>query len=116
MTIISALMLMVAAQGGGVCDSAMTQTEMNMCSARAYQRADNALNQAWRGVTARIRSRGGSITSLRNAQRGWIRSRDNRCNARGGRYSGGSMEPFVRNMCLREVTVARTRQLNAMYR
>ena len=106
---------MVAAQGG-VCDSAMTQTEMNMCSARAYQRADNALNQAWRDVTARIRRRGGNITSLRNAQRAWIRSRDNRCGARSSRYSGGSMEAYSRNMCMREVTIARTRQLNSMHR
>ena len=114
MTIISALMLMVAAQGGGGCDSAMTQTEMNMCATRAYRRADNALNEAWRGVTARIRNRGGSITSLRNAQRAWIRSRDNRCGA--SRYGGGSMASYSRAMCMRDVTVARTRQLNAMYR
>jgi uncharacterized protein YecT (DUF1311 family) len=125
--ILSLLALSVAAQAEPPLDCAnpITQTDMNQCSAREFQRADTELNRAWSEVRAAMqrRDRGtaeyrdpsdrspGYYAALLESQRAWLRYRDAHCLIEGYAARGGSMEPMLVSGCRRSLTEARTQAL-----
>ncbi len=93
------------------CDGANTQTEINQCTAQAYQVADDKLNAAYQVFVGQLSSNADSLEKLREAQRAWIGFRDAECAFESSAVEGGSAQPMVRNGCLETLTAARTERL-----
>jgi uncharacterized protein YecT (DUF1311 family) len=120
MLLIAALML-AAAPADSSCRSPLSQSEMNRCAAVDFERADAAMNLAWRSALASVRDQdkeaafqpdGKSAESkLREAQRAWLIFRDAHCTVESYEARGGTMEPMLYEGCRAEVTRERTRQL-----
>lgn len=102
-------------------DAARTQPEMNVCATQEWQRADRALNDAYREAVRRIRAddsfmltsdgRPAGDILLRDLQRDWTRQRESQCQLESYSARGGSLEPFIFERCRAAVTRQRTQWL-----
>lgn len=93
------------------CDSAATQTELNQCTAQAYQAADDELNAVYQTLVSSLLGNPASLEKLREAQRAWIGFRDAECAFESSAVEGGSAQPMVRNGCLETLTQNRSDRL-----
>ena len=108
------------------CNDPRTQGDMNVCARIDFQRADLALNAAYRTAIAAAQAhdrelramdgtgdtRPGYEAVLRAAQRAWLTYREQHCTWQGyNEARGGTMEPMSYNACLAATTVARTEEL-----
>ncbi|MCB1421893.1 MAG: DUF1311 domain-containing protein [Nitratireductor sp.] len=100
----------------------LPQQGMNYCAYQDWQTADEALNAAWPKVRAHMKSIDESTReyfpeqaiaeeSLLKAQRAWINYRDGHCEAEGGQFAGGSIQPLIINSCKASMTRRRTEEL-----
>ena len=98
--------------------------ELNYCADREYQKADEALNDAYRQVLESVKSSQGEPpydaksweNELRGAQRAWIAFRDADCKALTPmEWSGGSGTTLAVLTCMIEATKARTSALRERY-
>jgi uncharacterized protein YecT (DUF1311 family) len=104
------------------CNNAQTQTDMNICSQRAYDTADKALNVQYKKTRAAMVAADadldanlkGAEKALVKAQRAWVDYRDGQCEAEGFQARGGSMEPMLVSGCKAALTEARTKELKAL--
>ena len=102
------------------CGNAGNMVEIGSCMAKAYERADGQLNTGYREVIAHIEDylaydptlAEKAVDNVRAAQRAWITTRDNDCNAAGLAASGGSLESINITECLILTTRAR---IDALY-
>ena len=127
---ISTLLLALALQGSldaqareHHCNDAQNQMDMNFCAETDFERADAALNAAWRDAIADARASDREIdrqsdqrpteeAKMREAQRAWLIFRDAQCTVEGYDESrGGTMEPMVYSGCRARLTRERTAQL-----
>ncbi|MCA1616454.1 MAG: lysozyme inhibitor LprI family protein [Acidobacteria bacterium] len=92
----------------GPCPDAMTQPDMNRCTALEFQKADAALNKIYR----RLMKDAGAAekAKLRAAQLAWIKFRDAHCEYESFGNKGGSIYPMVYSFCLADVTGKRAEQ------
>jgi uncharacterized protein YecT (DUF1311 family) len=108
------------------CNDPQNQAEMNICEGISFQRADLALNAAYRTAIAAAQTndrelramgdtgdtRPGYEAVLRSAQRAWLTYRDQHCTWQGYNDArGGSMEAMVYNGCRAALTRARVGEL-----
>ncbi|MDP3264494.1 MAG: lysozyme inhibitor LprI family protein [Tabrizicola sp.] len=123
MTRLAALLVVLAAPAIGQqidCTAAMTQIELNYCAEQEWSKADTALNQAYQTAMADLKQTladrpedlAKETGMLRDAQRAWIAFRDANCAVAGYPMRGGSAEPLLVYACLRDMTLARTEDLN----
>ena len=100
----------------------LPQQGMNMCAYEDWQRADRALNVAWKQVRAHMKSvdettrefypeQAAAEDSLLKAQRAWIDYRDGHCETEGAQFTGGSIQPLIINSCMASMTRKRTEEL-----
>ena len=100
----------------------LPQQGMNYCAYQDWQTADEALNAAWPKVRAHMKSIDESTReyfpeqaiaeeSLLKAQRAWINYRDGHCEAEGGQFAGGSIQPLIIYSCKASMTRRRTEEL-----
>ncbi|EKF18713.1 lysozyme inhibitor LprI family protein [Nitratireductor pacificus] len=94
------------------CRDPQTQTDMSLCAAQAYKKADEALNASYRKLTQRYGGDDDAKAGLLAAQRAWIVFRDAECDLTALGVKGGSAYPMVRAMCLEALTTERTGQLD----
>lgn len=92
-----------------VVSAAQTQSEMNATAAADFQKADKALNASYQKLLAKISPKGAA--ALRQAQRTWIKFRDEDCTFQVMGVAGGSVHPMVYNLCRAELTNRRTKDL-----
>ncbi len=103
------------------CENPETQTAMNICAGREFERADADLNAAWKAARAFAKSadagydyddgQPGYWDRLLAAQRAWIAYRDAHCQLSSYDARGGSMQPLLRSNCMTTLTRQRTREL-----
>jgi uncharacterized protein YecT (DUF1311 family) len=91
------------------CSNPMSQIEMNICSNKDYQRADAALNRAYKKAVANEDAQGREL--LRTAERAWIKFRDAHCEYATSSSAGGSIHPMDYANCVTQLTDLRTKQL-----
>lgn len=91
------------------CDDALTQRELNECSAEDYADADAELTRIYDSLMAE--ASGDEEERLRAAQRAWLPFRDAHCETKAALYEGGSIQPLIRASCLANVTRERTEHL-----
>ena len=96
---------------------------MNICADKDFQKADKALNAAYKRAMTRAASTdkelgemepdyAGAVEALKKAQRAWIGYRDGQCGLAGFEARGGTMEPMLVSGCLADLTRKRTQELN----
>jgi uncharacterized protein YecT (DUF1311 family) len=90
---------------------AQTQQEMTATEGEKFKKADKALNAAYDRLLAKISPAGQS--ALREAQRTWLRFRDQECEFETLGSKGGTVHPMVLLMCMTGLTQLRTAQLVA---
>ncbi|MFT3735062.1 MAG: lysozyme inhibitor LprI family protein [Rhodocyclaceae bacterium] len=91
------------------CNYSGNQQEMNACAVRDYKQADQALNQEYGSLMARLAPE--QQLQLRKAQRAWLKKRDPQCRKAVRDSEGGSIWQGEFYSCLEEVTINRTQQL-----
>jgi len=104
------------------CANTSVQMEMNFCAEQDWQAADAELNQVYKSVMADMKSMDqtlppelqGAAETLRDAQRAWITFRDTNCRLAGYPMRGGSSEPLLIYGCLRQMTLDRSAELQAL--
>ena len=101
-----------------------SQHEMNVCAWKEYQQADQAMNQQWEKTASLMKrldidhppiaeiGQSSHSEALLKGQKVWLQFRDAHCPIFSA--SGGSMAPMLRDLCLRDITKARTEQLKAL--
>ncbi|MEO0635249.1 MAG: lysozyme inhibitor LprI family protein [Pseudomonadota bacterium] len=94
----------------------LPQQGMNYCAAKEFERADAALNAAWKLLRPTATKASDGSDPMLQAQRAWIRYRDGQCDAEGLHFEGGSLEPFIVAQCRTRMTQARTQELLLMER
>lgn len=126
MIIASLLLLSATAADPEIdCDNAMAQFELNACAYKEYEHADAAMNAQWKLTSARMKeidkdfdrtqdNRPGYFDTLLAAQRAWLTYRDQHCASEGYTMRGGSAEPMVISGCQKQLTEARTKQLQEL--
>lgn len=90
------------------CANAMTQTDMNLCAARAADAADATLNTLYQKIRARLKGDDPTIALLTATQRAWIAFRDAECDFASSSVAGGSVHPMIRAGCIETLTLARS--------
>ena len=95
------------------CANAQTTAEMRDCAGREYQKADGALNKAYRDLMAKLDDEG-QKSALKAAQQAWIKYRDANCEFESYQNRGGTIYPVVYTGCLTLMTVARTKELREL--
>lgn len=103
------------------CKNPITQPDMNVCAANDAADADAEMNKVWktaRSTAAKkdkelkeVESEPGAEKALLAAQRGWIAYRDGNCDLAQFEARGGSMEPMLYELCVADMTKARTKEL-----
>lgn len=89
----------------------LPQQGMNMCAHKDFERADRALNVAWKGAWGDVQKTKGQVHPLLQAQRAWIAYRESQCEAEGRSFEGGSLQPFIISSCMARMTRQRTEEL-----
>ncbi len=105
------------------CTAPRNQSEMNICAHLDYQAADGDLNFDYRMARDEMRNLDsrlstellGAEKALLNAQRSWIKYRDQACQAEGFIVRGGSMGPLVVSSCLARLTRQRSEDLRRLF-
>jgi uncharacterized protein YecT (DUF1311 family) len=108
------------------CENAQTQMEMNFCVEQDFDKADAALNKAYKRAMASQKkmdadieeSMGadsvGAVAALKKAQRAWIDYRDGQCEGIGFQARGGTMEPMLMMGCKAELSTVRAKELDEL--
>jgi len=91
------------------CADPQTQLDMNLCQQKAFEKADAELNGIYKQVVAQLDVTGKGL--LKEAQRSWIKFRDQECKFEAFKYEGGSMQPLIVSGCLTELTRQRVESL-----
>jgi uncharacterized protein YecT (DUF1311 family) len=93
------------------CTKAVTQSEMNICAAESYKKADAELNVVYGHIVERLKSEPSRAQLLTKAQKAWVAFRDAECEFSGSGVAGGSMQPMIVAGCREELTRKRTAEL-----
>jgi uncharacterized protein YecT (DUF1311 family) len=83
---------------------------MRDCAGQEYQKADAALNKAYRELMTKLDD-DGQKSALKTAQQAWIKYRDANCEFESYQNKGGTIYPVVYTGCLTSMTTARTKEL-----
>jgi uncharacterized protein YecT (DUF1311 family) len=95
------------------CENPRTQAEMTSCAAAQLRQADGELNAVYQQLMKRLSAE--HRPQLLQTQRAWLDFRNRHCELVAGIVSGGgTLEPLEHKDCLRELTVARSAQLEAL--
>jgi uncharacterized protein YecT (DUF1311 family) len=88
-----------------------TQPGLNSCAEANYEKADVALNRAYKEIIRRLKDDAATAKLLVTAQKAWIAYRDAECAFSASANAGGTIYPMVMAICLEAVTKERTRAL-----
>ncbi|ROM76883.1 MULTISPECIES: lysozyme inhibitor LprI family protein [Pseudomonas] len=95
------------------CANAMTQGDMNQCSAQEYKAADKELNDLYKQITGRLKDNPEAKQMLVKAQRAWIAFRDAECDFSASGVEGGSVYPLIYSTCMTTQTKTRVEAFKA---
>jgi uncharacterized protein YecT (DUF1311 family) len=93
------------------CATAQTQTDMNACAAREYQKHDAAMNQLYQQLLGKLKDPQQKAL-LVEAERAWVAYRDKQCAFQTSGTVGGSIHPMIEANCLDEKTNVHTAELS----
>ncbi|MBB3259371.1 uncharacterized protein YecT (DUF1311 family) [Paraburkholderia bannensis] len=93
------------------CQNRDTRQAMDECIGRAMKASDQALNETYRALLAKISKSGAD--QLRKTQRAWLGWRDAQCEFNTMATNGGTIHSSMYALCIDELTQEQTRRLDA---
>ncbi len=93
------------------CGEPKTQMEMNACEGKKLDKADTELNEVYAKLSKKVSA--GGKAKLLEAQRAWLKYRDEQCAFETLGTIDGSIHPMEVAICLAELTKAQTKRLRA---
>lgn len=93
------------------CAAPETQTEINICAGKDFEKADARLNRVYKRLRKEIEHNPDYINALVTAQRAWIALRDADCAFQTIGSQGGSIRPTLVSECQAEYSRRRANQL-----
>jgi uncharacterized protein YecT (DUF1311 family) len=93
------------------CGGLNTQMELNICEGKKLDKADAALNDVYAKLSRKVSAEGKA--KLLDAQRAWLKYRDQQCAFETLATVGGSIHPMEVAICLTELTKDQTKRLRA---
>lgn len=102
-------LLLISSLSFADCDHHMNQTDLNICSAKEYQQADQKLNRLYQAYTAKLTT--AERKQFTEIQKSWVNYKDKDCQYAAQGYKGGSIYPLLLNSCLAEKTKDRVEDL-----
>lgn len=96
------------------CSKNQTQTEMNICAAEEYKKADEKLNAVYAKaikILDETQQDKQQKALLIKAQKSWIKYRDLACDFETAGFEGGSIRPLLHATCLTRLTEQRTNDI-----
>ncbi len=109
-----AILVLAAVPGGAAAQPScggQTQIAANFCARERWEIADRELNRLW-GVVKPAADARGAGAALLEAQRAWLTARDAACEP--ALEGGGSADAMFYWDCMREATVQRNAELDAL--
>lgn len=94
------------------CGEFHTQSQMNQCASRAYQKADAELNAQYNAYRAQLDET--QKRDIKQIQLAWIKYRDLSCAFEASGVQGGSVYPLIMSTCLTDMTQERLQQLKRL--
>ena len=88
---------------------AQSQLDMNHDAIRAYEKVDKELNLVYKQVIGKMSEL--DKTTLKTAQRKWIKMKESSCTKEAAEYEGGSMYSMIYHDCLAIKTKKRITEL-----
>ena len=114
MRFLSAVICILVAFPAAAMDCAdQTQLGLNRCADAAFQKADRALNDAYREVLRRLSDDWRKKDLLAASERDWIGFRDAECKFAVSGVEGGSIYPMEYLLCLEKQTLERTKTIES---
>jgi uncharacterized protein YecT (DUF1311 family) len=108
------LLLLIAPQAASAMDCTdETQLGLDKCAGADFQRADKALNDAYREVLRRLAGDERKKQLLRSAEQAWVAFRDAECKFAVSSTENGSIYPMESLICLTDETRKRTQAIDA---
>ena len=108
------ILLLIAPQAGAAMDCAdEAQLGLHKCAAADFQRADKALNDAYREVLRRLAGDERKKLLLRSEEQAWVPFRDAECKCAVSSTENGSIYPMESLICLADETRKRTKAIDA---
>jgi uncharacterized protein YecT (DUF1311 family) len=104
-----------AQQTATPCDQAVTQVDMNTCSADQYKKADARLNAVYAALLKWLKSDKVATEKLIAAEKEWIRYRDLHCDGVMHQSEGGSIAPLMWSSCMEALTKDRVEEIKNGY-
>lgn len=101
-TLVIVPVLLISSMSFADCDGNLNQTDLNMCTAQEYKKADQKLNKLYQAYSAKLSS--AERKQFTAIQKYWVNYKDKDCQYTAQGYKGGSMYPTVLNTCLTEKT------------
>ncbi len=93
------------------CQNRDTQQAMDECIGRAMKASDQALNETYRALLAKVSKSGAG--QLRKTQRAWLGWRDAQCEFNTMATNGGTIHSSMYALCIDELTQEQSRRLDA---
>lgn len=101
-TLVIVPVLLISSMSFADCDGDLNQTDLNMCTAQEYKKADQKLNKLYQAYTAKLSS--AERKQFTAIQKSWVNYKDKDCQYTAQGYNGGSIYPTILNTCLTEKT------------
>jgi len=109
------------------CAKTEIDSELAQCAYLDRMNSDDILNKVYKQAMADARQQDadeleispnlvGAVKALKKAQRAWIDYRDGTCDGMGFKARGGTLEPRLIEICLKEMTEVRTKELRELMR
>lgn len=92
------------------CEDAITQAEMNICTANEAREANEKLNEVYKKLQEKVQGTPQEARLIK-AQRAWVAFRDADCEYSQRRYDGGSIMSAIYALCVVDLTEKRTQRL-----
>jgi len=83
----------------------ITTVELRYCMNISYEKVDNELNELYQKLVADLKQKDSErLPLLREAQRSWIKFRDDWCRYEDSSFEGGTAQPLINLGCREKLT------------
>jgi len=96
------------------CEEAITQVEMNMCSAQELETSEQALKTVYDEALDLFDDEE-ELQEFEAVQKGWVEYRDAHCDIAADQYAGGSIMPLIYSSCMTNLADERSDHIRNMF-
>ena len=96
------------------CEEAITQVEMNMCSAQDLETSEKALKSVYDQALDSFDDEE-ELQEFEAVQKSWVDYRDEHCDIAADQYAGGTIMPLIYSSCMKKLADERSDHIRNMF-